>query len=130
MKTEMDTSLLEDALGFVTHKARHDVLDSLACYLHNTGYALQGNTEANDVEWFARRLWDHNNRGNGRWDLADDADTWRAIARVVVAALPDYQMRVAHRLIELSKVVRDIERAERSAQRDGRVSTGRGAPNE
>lgn len=32
MKTDLDTSLLDDALGFVTDKARREVLDSLACY--------------------------------------------------------------------------------------------------
>lgn len=125
MKRDLDTSLLDDALGFVTGEARYNVLDSLACYLHNTGYALQGNNEASDVEWFARRLFEHDRHGNGRWESAENAEDWRSVARVVLAALPDYQRRVASRLIELSKVVRDIERAERAV----RSRSGREVPN-
>jgi hypothetical protein len=110
-----DTSFLDDALAFASIEQRYHVADALACHLHNDGYALQGNTEASDVDWFARNIFERDPVQRSSWERAasDVQETFREIARVVIAALPAYQMRVAHRLITLSKVVRDIERAER-----------------
>jgi hypothetical protein len=106
-----DTSFLDDALGFASGQVRHHVADALACHLHNEGYALEGNTEANDIEWFARNLYE--NGGTSSWDRAPESSRgeYRAIARNVLLVLPRFQERVAHRLISLSKVVREIERA-------------------
>lgn len=110
-------SFIETALEYASRETRNHVADSLACYLHNDGYALEGNTEANDVEWFARNTFErHPDRRDGRgWERAadDEKERYRDIARGVMAVLPDFQLRIAHRLITLSKVVRDIERAER-----------------
>lgn len=110
-----DSSQLEDALAFVPPPHRHNATDSLACYLHNDGYALEGNTEANDVEWFARTLFDRKNDNPGAWNVMPEAakEPYQEIARAVLAVLPAFQLRIAHRLITLSKVVRDIERAAR-----------------
>lgn len=118
-----NSSFLEDALHYASRETRNYVADSLACHLHNEGYALEGNTEANDVEWFARRLWETDVEPiRQRWDTLteDGREQWRRIARAVIAALPDYQLRVAHRLIALSKVVREIERAERAQRESAR----------
>lgn len=111
----IDTSMLDDALAHVSREARHIVADQLACHFHNDGYTLEGNTEANDVEWFARVLYCRRDIPVA-WDRADERtkDQYREIARGVLEVLPAFQTRVAHRLITLSKVVRDIERAERS----------------
>lgn len=107
-------SFLDDALNYASRETRSYIADSLACYLHNDGYALKGNTEANDVEWFARILYERPYE-NRRWDRAgaETQEQYRQTARTVIAVLPEFQVRVAHRLITLSKVVRDIERAER-----------------
>jgi hypothetical protein len=116
MSERLDTSFLDDAMQYASREARHTVADALACHLHNDGYALEGNLEANDVEWFARLLWNEDAKPiRERWDTLGDSDRerYRQIARVVIATLPAFQLRVAHRLITLSKVVRDIERAER-----------------
>ena len=117
MTDRLDTSMLDDAMQFASQDARHALADSLAAHLHNDGYSLEGITEANDVEWFARRIYEQR-RGffeHRAWDLAtkDDREAFCNIARAVISELPAYQLRVAHRLITLSKVVRDIERAER-----------------
>lgn len=114
-----ETSLLDEALRHESPEVRHSVADSLACYFHNTGYALEGITEANDAHWFARNIWcAENNASNREWELvsAECRARYLVISRAVIAALPAFQMRVAHRLIELSKVTRDIERAMRVKQ--------------
>ncbi|HEY7236550.1 MAG TPA: hypothetical protein VH539_20485 [Gemmatimonadaceae bacterium] len=120
-ETRLDTSFLDDALDFVSREAQHAVVDSLACHLHNDGYQLQGNTEANDVEWFARNIHQRRPGGGlpGDWDHISEAEreSYRAVSRAVIDALPAFQLRVAHRLITLSKVTRDIERALRRPSR-------------
>jgi hypothetical protein len=115
-----DQSFLDGALDFASLETREWVADALACHLHNTGYALAGNTEASDVEWFAHRIWQAETGGGpSAWDATpeDSKQRWRHTARIVIKVLPEYQLRVAHRLIELSKVVRDIERAIRAQRR-------------
>jgi hypothetical protein len=117
----LDASLLDTALNYASRETRNHVADALACHLHNDGHVLEGNTEANDVEWFARNLYERLRDGALRWENTQPnvQDTYREHARTVLAVLPDFQLRVARRLITLSKVVRDIERAER-LQRRGR----------
>lgn len=117
MTDRLDTSFLDDALEYVSREARHNIADTLACHLHNAGYALEGNTEESDLEWFARRMYEH--RDPGSWERApqERRGEYREIARNVLAVLPDFQLRMAHRLIALSKVVRDIERAERAERK-------------
>lgn len=118
MKIDDEKSFLDDALRFASLETRHWIADALACHLHNEGYALQGNTEASDIEWFARQLWERDTGGYGTsWDHRAEEETkvaWRKVAVAVIAALPAYQLRVAHRLIALSKIVRDIESALRA----------------
>jgi hypothetical protein len=63
MTERIDSSQLDDALAFVAPPARYHVVDAIACYLHNDGYALEGNTEANDGDWFARQIWQRMNPG-------------------------------------------------------------------
>jgi hypothetical protein len=114
--SKLDASFLDEALSFASGQVRHHVADALACHLHNEGYALEGNTEANDVEWFARRIWEVEvDPINERWETLNEKDRerYREIARAVLFALPAFQLRVAGRLITLSRVVRDIERASR-----------------
>jgi len=118
MSARDDQSFLDGALDFASLETRHWVADALACHLHNTGYALDGNTEASDVTWFARAIWESETGGAhpAFWENATEGfrEGYRRTARSVIKVLPAYQLRVAHRLIELSKVVRDIERAIRS----------------
>jgi hypothetical protein len=119
MADRLDVSFLDDALAYASQETRYHVADALACHLHNDGYALKGNTADSDAEWFARIILQHWQPGTlpSDWDRIDEGlrETCRSISRAVLAALPAYQLRIAHRLITLSKVVRDIERAERRA---------------
>lgn len=119
MTDRLDKSFLDDALHYASQETRSYVADSLACHLHNEGYQLEGNTEANDVEWFARNIYERENDARTPWDRMTDAarEKYRVVAHAVIAVLPAYQLRIAHRLITLSKVVRDIERAEREQRK-------------
>jgi hypothetical protein len=126
MSERLDTSFLDDALddalAFATRDAKHTVADALACHLHNDGYALEGNTETNDLEWFARTLWAEEMREMPtNWGKLPDVtrERYRRAAGAVIRALPAFQLRVAHRLITLSKVTRDIERAMRAQAKAG-----------
>jgi hypothetical protein len=78
MSERLDTSFLDDAMQYASREARHTVADALACHLHNDGYALEGNLEANDVEWFARLLWNEDAKPiRERWDTLGDSDRER-----------------------------------------------------
>lgn len=119
MSQKLDSSFLDDALRYASQEAQQWVADALGCHLHNTGYALEGNTETSDMAWFARNLWQAETELPNRWESVPEETRERycRTARTVIRVLPDYQLRVAHRLIELSKVVRDIERAMRKEVR-------------
>ncbi|MFO0892419.1 MAG: hypothetical protein U0790_25170 [Isosphaeraceae bacterium] len=114
------TTFLEDALDFCGTSERYKVSDALYCHLHNTGQYLAGNTQENDAEWLARSLyeeWIRHRPGPDRWDLAspEHRELFDNVARCCLKILPRLQSRIADRLIELSKVLQDIERAERAA---------------
>jgi len=116
----MNTSFLEDALDFCSQKERYHVAGALYCHLHNTAQELAGNTADNDVQWIARELYrDFKSRRPGIEDIAqatpEERSQWEDIARVCLRIMPHLQQRIASRLIELSKVMADIECAERAA---------------
>lgn len=111
-------SFLDDALKYVSQEAKYHVTDALYCHFHNAGQTLVGSTEENDVEWFARIMWEHPDRRHGeRWDIELDAvkDEYRKFAELALRNMSKIQSRMANRLIELSKVMQDWERAEREA---------------
>lgn len=120
-KIDIDSSFLDDALDFCGQKERYYVADALYCHLHNTGQALEGNTDENDVEWMARNLYEEWASQNysvcTQWNLASDEAKvkFRDFARVCLKMMPRLQQRIASRLILMSKVLQDIERAERAA---------------
>ena len=121
-KIDTRATFLEDALDFVGQKERYMVADALYCHLHNTGQSLAGNTAENDAEWMARTLyeeWISHRPGPARWDKASDdhRELFSNLARCCLKMMPQLQMRIADRLIELSKVLQDIERAERAAHK-------------
>lgn len=113
-------TFLEDALDFCGQNERYGVADALYCRLHNTGYHLAGNTAENDLEWLASKLyeeWISHRPGPARWEQSspEHRELFHGVARCCLKILPDFQLRVASRLIEFSKVVRDIELGERAA---------------
>ena len=119
-KIDTRTTFLEDALDFCGQSERYKVADALYCCLHNTGQALAGNTAENDAEWMARNLyeeWIRHRPGPDRWDQASDdhRELFDNVARCCLKIMPRLQARIADRLIEMSKVIQDIERAERAA---------------
>jgi hypothetical protein len=126
MSERLDTSFLDDALKYASQETRYRVADALACHLHNDGYQLEGNTEPSDVEWFARNIYERCCDDHYTWERAGDGDrdSYREVARAVMAVLPAFQLRIAHRLITLSKVVRDIERAERGQHKRASLRAG------
>ena len=119
-EVDMRTTFLEDALEFCGQKERYHVADALYCHLHNTGQYLDGNAAENDVEWTARNLyedWISRRPGPDKWEHASQEHRmmFEDFARVCLKMLPRLQQRIADRLIQLSKVMQDIERAERKA---------------
>lgn len=113
-------TFLEEAMKYASHEARHHVADALYCHLHNTGQSLAGNTQESDVEWFARIMWEQSGRKHGdRWEIELDAvkDNYRKFSALALGNMSKVQERIADRLIELSKVLQDIERAERAARK-------------
>lgn len=113
-------TFIEEALRYASQEARYFTADALFCHLHNTGQALDGNTEANDVVWMARNLWEHQSLTIRRVphfeNLPDEERVkWEEIAALCLKVMPRLQQRIANRLILLSKVMEEIERAERRA---------------
>lgn len=113
-------TFLDDALDFCGQSERHKVADAIYCCLHNTGQTLAGNTQEDDVEWFARNLyeeWISHRPGPPRWDAAspEHREMFHGVARTCIKVMPRLQERIASRLIDLSRVLRAIERAERAA---------------
>lgn len=118
MKVDTNKTFIEDAMSYASQETRERVADALYCHLHNTGQTLAGNTQESDVEWFARIMWEDRDRRHGeRWDNESETTKglFREFAALAIKMMPRIQNRIASRLIELSKVMEDINRAEREA---------------
>jgi len=104
---KIDSPLLADALDFVGNDAKKAVLDAVYCELHNKGYNIEGNTEANDLEWFARNLYERRYEQFRRWDALEekDKDEWRRIAEASLQILPQLMGKVASRCIHYSQAL-------------------------
>jgi len=110
---------LVTGLEFSAGQAKHYILDSLACALHNEGYAIQGNREENDHKWLARAMWcARNGEASGVFDtLSDDSkEEWYKLARAAINALPGLMGRIAQRAVSYSKALRSLDRAVRLEQ--------------
>lgn len=106
----------DDALDFASAETRYFLLDAIACSLHNNGYAMQNNTEANDVQWLARTIF-FNVRGehlNQAWEILPDAEKERyyATARATIVSLPMFLDRMANRYLNLKQALNLLLRAE------------------
>lgn len=113
-----DKTPLEKALDFASAETRYWVIDALACMFHNEGNTLSGNTEVNDVEWFARDLYSEYNGGFTNWDsLSEDIKThWRKTAKVTLSRLPYIVSRIVARYQAISSALEVMERLERAAK--------------
>jgi hypothetical protein len=103
---------LSDALRLVGNEAAGDLLDAIACTLHNDGSTLAGNTEATDVEWLARELFIlHSKAVPGQWDTASQVtrDYWLDTAELFLKAMPRIAERIGHRMMATAKAVRLME---------------------
>jgi hypothetical protein len=119
-KPEEET--LKRAIGFVSTEAQNWVLDGLACYLHNEGYNLEGNTAESDELWLAQIiLKDRVCRHADNWEQATPIEREEALhlARIAIRNLPALCDRIAHRYINASKALRSMEEITR-AKKDQR----------
>lgn len=92
MNQDRDNDHFDKMTDFLTQEARRHVLDAIACEFHNQGYTLNGNTEASDVAWLARRIGD-------RIDyLALSNDDLLKVAEVARHAMSELADRMASRL--------------------------------
>ena len=123
--------------------SRDEEIDEAACMMHNVGATLCGNTQASDIEWLARRLYQSSNFGMGsvdtmqwslsnddfeklaltpdrpwtgkRWETLDESErsAWQKLARMCLYALPHIAERIGDRFIEQAKALRIVQRANR-----------------
>lgn len=124
-----DPDLISEALTPVIGAHRIDLLDALYCRFANAVGELTGNTEASDIEWFARRLWEAEDdcRIGWHWEQRieeDERERYRRWARVVLRELPLLMSRVAHRCQSQAEAIQTILRADRAVaskerRRDG-----------
>lgn len=126
---------------------RADV-DAACCLLHNNGATLAGNTQATDLEWFGRWLYNSSNIGMGsvetmhwsisndefeklgftpdrpwthkRWETldAEERAAWKKLARLCLNAMPHIAERIGHRFMEQAKGIR-IAQASNVCMSDG-----------
>ena len=117
-------------------------LDHAYCVLHNEGQTLAGNTQASDLEWFGRLLFERSELGAGwiktipwlltreqyeylglqrqglfetkRWDMLtdDQREAWRKIARITLSCLPDLASRIAHRYEVQAAAIKNLLKEE------------------
>ena len=127
---------LVGSLPYIAAEAEHLVVDAIACDLHNNGYALQGNTEQGDHEWFAAEIYGHQHKGaDVSLDRLSEKDRlfWKDVAQACVEAMPRLMSRIAHRCILHSRAMASLERAirlekKKAARRAGFENSGMSAP--
>lgn len=128
MSDDRESDLISAALDPLVVAWRTDLLDALYCEFHNAAGTLEGNTEASDIEWFARRIWEaeDDRRIGWHWESVIDEserERYRRLARVCLREAVGLMSRMANRLRLQSKAIQTILKAERLAEGKG---AGRG----
>lgn len=128
-RDEHQTTFLSNNNDFIERMARYYMLDSVACEMHNEGYSLDGNTEASDLEWFARVLYEHDGYQSS-FDTANDEIRKRYLrmAETCLKAIPALMGRVSARCIRISKAVNTIIKAEKLHEEYERIKKLPGMP--
>jgi hypothetical protein len=111
-------TLLEDALDYIGQDARHLVMDSLFCTLHNTWATLAGNKPEEDAYWIARCLYDvRRMEGGAHFDnlSPENQQYWLDLGQSVMDLLPSYCSRVAARMDAARKLIELQAKVERTA---------------
>jgi hypothetical protein len=117
---------LRRAIRFCSNEAENWVLDGLACYLHNEGYALSGNKEESDEMWLARIiLKDRVQRHADNWEQATAIEREEALhlARIAIRNLPALCDRISHRYVNASKAIRSMEEISRAKMKRAKGRT-------
>lgn len=100
----------QEMTKYLTREARWYALDGFACVLHNQGYALEGNTEANDALWLAQCLADDLDYGRGFNEAPPERqEELKRIAAASIGCLPALCERISQRYINLAKAMRCME---------------------
>lgn len=128
-RDEHSKTFLSKNNDLVERMARYYMLDSVACEMHNEGYSLDGNTEASDLHWFARILYD-SEMGHVHWDNAGSAtqQTYIRRAEVCMKAIPALMSRMSARCIRISQAVNTIIKAEKLHEEYERIKKMPGSP--
>lgn len=117
MRIDPENETLRRALGFIGKEAGDNILDSLACYMHNEGHSLAGNTEASDHLWLARIiLKERVHRHADNWEQATAIEREEALhlATIAMRCLPELCGRIASRYIRASRALRSVEEVRRA----------------
>lgn len=110
---------LEAALEQFAGSSVNSLLDTIACELHNEGYALSGNTAESDEEWFAQWLYtvsaNRSYHGRTAFEMLDpyEQKRWRALAQLCIECLPFLLDRISSRYISAAAAVRVLEKGTR-----------------
>lgn len=88
-----------DPLAMTLANALDDAVDGISCDLHNDGASLVGNTQAGDLEWLARVLFEASRLGAGDvrtvpWLIGPEQ--WEALGLVPQALMGDGPRRFDH----------------------------------
>lgn len=114
-----DETFLDDKSDFLSRAARYYLLDTIACEMHNEGYNLEGNTEASDTAWLARRLYDRQKGFHGApWENLTDDERWEQmrLAENVMQLIPQLMGRISARCIRISQAINTTIKAEKLAE--------------
>ncbi len=107
---------LESALDYLSREARTQALDAIYCQLHNRANDLAGNTEQNDLDWFASRLWAETdfNRSWGRWSEVDTEtrERYLNLAHASLVALVALMGRIESRTRTYAATLHDLLKAD------------------
>lgn len=101
-ETRMQAETLPTYLELWDAKQREMFLESISCYLHNEGYALQGNHPLHDVSWLAKVMYSRRN-GAAMNDLDRAGDETKKeyleLAETAIICLPELCDRIGSRYI-------------------------------
>lgn len=118
-RINFDKSFLSKELtDLLTSDAEYLLLDALYCKLHNDGYYLDGNTEVDDLKWFANKLFVFSKNGlraDRDWEALgkDGQKEWFDLARTCLAVIPVLYERIANRMKVQAQVLKSLEKTSR-----------------
>ena len=106
---------LSNELDFVSGGAKDLVRDAVQAILFSKGNELGGNTQANDLNWFAREIYEEMHPFAFWKDLpSEQREHWHEIASASLNRLPSLMERIADRCRVQSETLRSLMESEKA----------------